>query len=772
MRVPLALACIACIARTAAATKLRPSEVQPPVAASAEPVTPVATLQANASEPSKSVVHESMSQLMGAIFGPKVAAMNQHEWWVVVRTCSAWSILLAGVWLWTWYLPRLYMSHKESYLKEDIEGRTFEQYLTYHFNYWLSLDTIKSMLTLLGIGVLTLMTGGGFAYALFMGVTPVKGLWLFVLWSSMASIDPAVTAMEGGVGMLETIGGMVLLAVLLTAISDFFAEKQRTAAQGRDPVVEGGHIVLLGLSSQTKEFLEEIAVCEANGAPKTVAILDPMPKLEIEETIRKQNTSTGDLKIICRSGIPANAKDLWKVGADVCSRITILDEPLLPRDEADASTFGKLLTLRGQGEAGWPINGHVSVQCCLAKNVSAMSKLYPGKTFVMSGERLGRLMVSSVVDQGLCPVFNEMVGFDGNEFYVGDASALGLVGKTFREVPFWCEYTVPIGIRDAQGVCKINPEKSYVVKEDDAVIVLADDDDALQKMDEPLFDFSRWLSDFGEGQFQEGDCNDNELCKALICSFTERGYGTAILFALDEMSAPGSECDIFCTISEEEVHAIVENAEEEAGKKLRNISVKNIFSVDEDKMTAQHKIAQMPLHTYDYTFVLANAGLGFQKADEQTVGMILQMKAVLEKEKCGREFNPLVEICTLTAQSQLELCGITNTINTTHMMSKALALVCIDTIAHGVFSDLLSADGNNLDIMFLQDYIKDEREKLPEKISFAECMAIVNRSGVQHCLIGWSEGLGRERAWLINPTDKLQVRPWCCEDKIIVIKDV
>jgi len=71
----------------------------------------------------------------------------------------------------------------------------------------------------------------------------------------------------------------------------------------------------------------------------------------------------------------------------------ILDEPSLPRDEADAITFGTLLTLRGrpwpigqlfkntkrlrrsthfqifagQGNCGWPHGGHIAVQFLVAR---------------------------------------------------------------------------------------------------------------------------------------------------------------------------------------------------------------------------------------------------------------------------------------------------------------------------------------------------------------------------------------------------------------------
>ncbi|CAE7685252.1 CASTOR [Symbiodinium pilosum] len=135
------------------------------------------------------------------------------------------------------------------------------------------------------------------------------------------------------------------------------------------------------------------------------------------------------------------------------------------------------------------------------------------------------------------------------------------------------------------------------------------------------------------------------------------------------------------------------------------------------------------LRDYNFNFILADNALGFQKADEQTVAMILQMKMLLKDRAPDSEFAPLVEICTANAQAQLELLGIQNTINTISMMSKAMALVAIDTLAHGVLSDLLSASGNNMDIMPLRDYLG--QQPLPSQISFVEATAMVNRAAQQ-----------------------------------------
>ena len=54
------------------------------------------------------------------------------------RTCIGWLLLLYGIWLWAWWLPALYLRMRRAYEKENIEGRSFRQYVTYHFNYWMA----------------------------------------------------------------------------------------------------------------------------------------------------------------------------------------------------------------------------------------------------------------------------------------------------------------------------------------------------------------------------------------------------------------------------------------------------------------------------------------------------------------------------------------------------------------------------------------------------------------------------------------------------------
>lgn len=694
-------------------------------------------------------------------------AVILQQLWRGIRSLIGYGVLACGLALWTYWIPNLLYAEHQKFLSDNLEGRSFQMFLTYRFNYWMNSQGLAAMGTILLYGVLTLLTVGALMYAAFVGGSPVTGLWVCFVWASAASVDPGASAITGFVGILTTLGGLVLLAVLLTTISDYFAKQVEASKQGRDVVVEGGHILLLGHSVQTKQLLEEFAACETDDKPTTVVILATQSKQEVEDEIAALNTDLGDLKLVVRSGKCCDKTDLWKVGADSATRIVIPENPLVSLDESDAAAMGILLTLKSQGKSGWPHNGYVAVQCCLGRNVNYMKELYD-KTYILSGERLGRIMVQSVQDQGLCSVFNQIIGFSGDEFYVAPAEELGVVGKSFRELPFCFPITVPLGIIDAEGIYLVNPDKGYEVQAEDSVILLADDDDAVQPVDDSaFFDFTTWSAQRAVATFQEANPNDGETVKVLICNLNDRNFGCAILFALDEMAGPGSKVEIFCSLGEEELKEILLNAQRRQEKHFENIEISKVYVTPANAMTSMYRLKELPLESYDQCFILADASAGVDRADEQTVAMVLQMQSILKDRDPEKEFQPMVEICTTTAQEQLSEIGIQNMMNTTLLVSKAMAMVTISTINHGVLSDLLSADGNNLDIMDLTDYLA-QGEELPKVLTFAEASAIVAR-GAQQVLIGWSH---QDGDFEVNPKSKLTPRLWTAEDRLVVIKDV
>ena len=371
----------------------------------------------------------------------------------------------------------------------------------------------------------------------------------------------------------------------------------------------------------------------------------------------------------------------------------------------------------------------MSVTCHLSPFSSQLQELYKDKTLILTSETIGRMMVQAVQDQGLCSVFNQLTGFSGDEFYVAGAEELGVVGKTFLELPFWFPVTVPLGVV-REGEYLVNPEKSLEIQQDDSIILLADDDDAVQPVEGCYLDFARWTADRKPASFSEANANDGETVKALLCNLNARNCGCAVLAAMDSMTGPGSEVDLYCSLGEEEAREIVLSAQQRKEHFFENIKIRQVYSTPHDAMTSMYRIKDLPLETYDYVILLANASESVDRADEQTVAMVLQMKSLLAQRDAQKDFQPLVEICTQTAEEQLSAIGIQNMCNSTLLVSKALAMVAISSVNYGVLKDLLSPDGNQLDIMNLEDYLA-EGETVPTFLTFAEAAAIVGRAAQQ-----------------------------------------
>jgi len=306
------------------------------------------------------------------------------------------------------------------------------------------------------------------------------------------------------------------------------------------------------------------------------------------------------------------------------------------------------------------------------------------------------------------------------------------------------------------------------VEAEDQVIVLAEDGNSFDTVKTPFFDYQDWIGSRLASEFREiGDADEFEETKTLICNYNDRGIGASIIAALDEMMGPGSTVDIYTGLPGEECLLSLENAQRRQGRSLQNITFK-IHHAEGSSMASMHNLELLPLEIYDHIFVLRDDQ---ERPDQKTVAEIVQMKEILKSKPLETTFNPVVQVGSKTTGDQLLQCGITNSVNTNLIMSRALAMVAMNKISHGVLTDLLSADGNNFDIQQLSSYIRKDDEMLPTELSFAEATAYVSRAA-QQVLIGWSEGFGTSQQWIINPKDKLQKREWQQEDRLVVIKDV
>eukprot|EP00961_Rhodomonas_salina_P252680 3415461-Rhodomonas_salina.4 len=99
---------------------------------------------------------------------------------------------------------------------------------------------------------------------------------------------------------------------------------------------------------------------------------------------------------------------------------------------------------------------------------------------IVAHDVIGRLMIQCARAPGLAHVLENMMGFEGAEFYLKNWP--DLEGQTFMDITCRFDEAIPIGIKtvDAEGKSEIvlNPPNNMVIKEGDEVMVLAEDDDS------------------------------------------------------------------------------------------------------------------------------------------------------------------------------------------------------------------------------------------------------------------------------------------------------
>ncbi|KAH8075888.1 hypothetical protein JL720_10338 [Aureococcus anophagefferens] len=229
-------------------------------------------------------------------------------------------------------------------------------------------------------------------------------------------------AYERTCGVLLTVLGVLYMSTVLGLVVDVIREKMDQLKMGRN-VLEEGHSVILGWTDRAPLIIEEIILAnESEGGGQIVVLADEPAKdvIEAEVHMRFRGRMLGTRVI---------------TGGDA--------------DKSDALALRMVLALKSIGDLD-------------------------GFTLV-SHDTIGRMMVMASRNPGLSRVYGEVLGFDGDEFYMSAHAELD--GRTFGELQAMFPDAVPIGVASAdENRIWLKPSLGRVMKPGEKVIVIADDD--------------------------------------------------------------------------------------------------------------------------------------------------------------------------------------------------------------------------------------------------------------------------------------------------------
>ncbi|MER5555543.1 NAD-binding lipoprotein [Streptomyces sp. NPDC002793] len=270
--------------------------------------------------------------------------------------------------------------------------------------------------------------------------------------------------------VLLALVALFYVSTLVSLITAAITEKLLALRRGHSTVLEDGHTLVLGWSDQIFTVVAEIVEADTDQGRRAVVVLADRDKTDMEEELRSEVGDTGGTRIICRNGCPTDPAALERVSPDTADTVLVL-----PRDEPDedAEIVKNLLSLRAAiDDACRPRilavvrDGRYRLAATLAAG--------PGAVVLEIDDITARLVAQCARQPGLSLVYQELLDFAGDEFYVVDAPAQA--GRAFGEVLRACRTSCVVGIVGADGVLRLAPPHDSPVRAGDRVVVIAEDD--------------------------------------------------------------------------------------------------------------------------------------------------------------------------------------------------------------------------------------------------------------------------------------------------------
>jgi Trk K+ transport system NAD-binding subunit len=269
--------------------------------------------------------------------------------------------------------------------------------------------------------------------------------------------------------ILITIASLVTGGAMFAFITATTSKKLTDLKRGKGPVVESGHVMILGWGPQVYSILQQLDVANQN-SPGTAVILSSTPQETMVDEIRNRVGKLKHTKIITRSVDPSNPKILADMSVARAKSVIVLGNKGTP-----GSVTGVLSALSNLA-ADSTTTVIADVNDTAAAN--ALMQSTQGRVVtVESQELIAQVTAHACRQPGLAAIYLDLLDFEGNEMYYEPAAEAA--GHMFGEALLAYPNASLIGIRRPDGAIWLYPPMNTVINADDYVIAIAQDDDQI-----------------------------------------------------------------------------------------------------------------------------------------------------------------------------------------------------------------------------------------------------------------------------------------------------
>ncbi len=558
-----------------------------------------------------------------------------------------------------------------------------------------------------------------------------NGFW----WTFTRLLDQGTFIGDNGeephiafVGVMITIGGILVLSLLIGIFSSKITEQLDALKRGKSHIIEKDHFIVCGDGDRLYEVTRELVEARHEGSAEgSIVLFSSCSREEMEEILLQRIGKKDARQVICRSGDTTDVDSLALPGFDKCKGFVLIGDD-------DSKVIKTLLAVNSLR------NGNTSKGVCEIRNRARgriVQMACREAIWIPVREIVMRLLVQIGRQPGLSAVYSEILSFDRNEFYLKKSSRI--TGLTFLEISGMISQGIAAGIL-TDGRLVLNPAADMIFLEGDSLLVLSGNMNS--------FDF--------DGVPDSREFNEQEMlpivdpARMLVLS----GYSRNINFMLkllNNYSVDGSHITVAGAITEEEGRALL------SGIDCRGCSI-NYTSIERTDPDALEDIHP---ENYDSVMVVSgkNAGMSDEDADSDCIITLLILREI--SKRLGDKWNTTVvsEIRNPRNRDLATAAGIDDFVISNEVCSMIMAQLVIQPELNQVYEEIFDPSGCEIQLRKASLYNSRDYSSLAfEGLEKGEIV------------LGWLTGTGTASRVYLNP-DKEALLPSDNDTKIVVIAE-
>ncbi len=502
---------------------------------------------------------------------------------------------------------------------------------------------------------------------------PVANLF----YNLLHALDPGTVGGDSGTWpylltmLLLTLGGLFIVSALIGVLASGIDSKLADLRRGRSIVLEEEHTVILGWSESIFTIISELTLANESRKDPVIVILADRDKVDMEEELKVKVPERRGTKIICRSGSPMDLDDL-RLSSHDTARSVILLAP--DSDDPDSEVIKTLLALTHAGTDGPRIVAEIQDP----SNLEAAALVGKGRTTLLDiRETVAKLVVQTSRQSGAAAVYTELFDYSGDEFYFFEEH--GLAGSTYAEAQQAFEAASVVGIVDG-ATSKLNPPADTVLTADQTLIVVVEDDSALEGQ-------SRSLTEPALNKLGQQSSTEARPTQALLIGWNDRA--PIVLRELDRYAPPGSTLTVLTTFGDPVVPS------------FENLAVTVVKALTTNRAVLEEHVGA----DLDQIIVLCyDRDLEAQAADSRTLVSLLHVRDILRK--VGSETPVVSEMMDDRNRILASVADVDDIVVSGEIVSLLVTQLSEDGRLEAVFTELLGAEGSEIYLRPAEWYVE------------------------------------------------------------------